>query len=307
MADNLGRSARAGYARLRIVLAVLMIIAGQAAATAQPRDPPAARPILLQPPGPLRAGCAEPAMAAQLTALGNRILEDSAALRFGQARALVPEFSAWAYDWTQSYLTAYNIAGRGLLQLGEAALGRAPLPNPETIAHGMAVPVRAAFQERVTGPSLGDGRFENDMAYLAATLGAEVRDPALAARLAQGLRLAPAERLSEAAGAETVFLRSMRPMAARLGALVLRVSEAGSVVALGGYLGYSLVGAAGVVVGTLGGVSLAWGADWAINRVDAGLHRPAFEAQAMGAIDVAEASVLADGRAAIASALAACR
>jgi hypothetical protein len=96
-------------------------------------------------------------------------------------------------------------------------------------------------------------------------------------------------------------------MAARLGALLLRLSEAGSAVAIGGYLGYGLVGAPGVVVGTLGGIGLAWGADWAINRVDASLHRPAFEAQAIAAIDAAEASVTADGRAAIAKALAACR
>jgi hypothetical protein len=264
-------------------------------------------PALLLTPSPIRSNCTDPIMAANLIRLGQRILEDSVALRFGQARVLVPEFSAWAYDWTQSYLTAYNIAGRGLLQLGEAALGRAPLPSADTIAHAMALPVRAAFGERVTRPSLGDGRFDIDMAYLATTLAAEARDPALGERLSLALRLAPAERLSEAAGSETVFLRSIRPMAARLGALILRLSEAGSVVAVGGYLGYGLVGTPGVLVGTLGGVGLAWGADWTINRVDASLHRPAFEAQAMAAIDVAEASVLADGRAAIAKALAACR
>jgi hypothetical protein len=303
---------RAGYAILFLVLPVLMMLAGQALAQTRSRgqiDTPAGAvsPVLAQIPGPIRSQCADPAIAANLSTLGQRILEDSVALRFGQARTLVPEFSAWAYDWTQSYATAYNVVGRGLLQLGEAALGLAPLPSVDTIAHAMAVPVRAAFQDRVTGPSLGDGRFDIDMAYLATTLAAEARDPALGERLHLALRLAPAERLSEAAGSETVFLRSIRPMAARLGALILRLSEAGSVVAVGGYLGYGLVGTPGVLVGTLGGFGLAWGADWTINRLDASLHRPAFEAQAMAAIEAAEASVVADGRAAIAKALADCR
>lgn len=303
---------RAGYVNLRFVLPVLMMLAGHAVAQpssqgqrVMPRGDVSL--VLSQPPSPVRSNCADPVMAARLTTLGQRFLEDSVALRFGQARVLVPDFSAWAYDWTQSYVTAYNIAGRGLLQLGQAALGLAPLPSADSIAHAMALPVRAAFQERVTGPSLGDGRFEIDMAYLATTLASEARDPALGERLNLALRLAPAERLSEAVGSETVFLRSIRPFVARLGTLVLRLSEAGSVVAVGGYIGYGLVGTAGVLVGTIGGVGLAWGADWTINRVDASLHRPAFEAQAMAAIDVAEASVMADGQAAIAQALAACR
>lgn len=298
---------RAGYAILRLVLPVLMMLAGQAMAQTGSQGQMAMPPVLAQTPSPIRSICADPAMAAELTILGQRILEDSVALRFGQARVLVPQFSAWAYDWTQSYATAYNVAGRGLLQLGEAALGLAPLPSVDSIAHAMAVPVRVAFQDRVTRPSLGDGRFDIDMAYLATTLAAEARDPALGERLNLALRLAPTERLYEAAGSETVFLRSIRPMAARLAALLLRLSEAGSVVAVGGYLGYGLVGAPGVLVGTLGGVGIAWGADWTINRVDASLHRPGFEAQAMAAVDVAEASVVADGRAAIAKALADCR
>lgn len=283
MACNLGGYRRAGYAILRAALLVFMIVAGQGAAMAQ-----TAR----------SAACADPA---QLTALGHRMLEDSLALRFGQARALVPAFGDWAYDWTQSYLTAYRIAGRAVIQLGEVAISQSA---PEAIAHGLAAPVREAFQAKVARPSLADGGFEADMAHLAASLAAEAGDPALAIALTEGLRLAPAASLAEAAGAETVFLRSMRPMAARLGAMVLRVSEAGSVVAFGGYLGYSVVGAPGVLLGVVGGVGLAWGADWAINRVDAGLNRPAFEAQAMAAIDAAEAAVTAQARAAIALAVA---
>lgn len=237
--------------------------------------------------------------AARLQALGHRMLDDSLALRFGQARMRVPAFGGWAYDWTQSYVTSYRIIGRAIAQLGSSAGQGGTLPQAEALAHDLAAPVRQAFSDIVTRPSLGDGGFEADMAHLAATLAAEAGQPALAPALEQALRLAPAERLAEAAGTETIFMRSMRPMAARLGTLLLRVSEAGSIVALGSYFGYSLVGSPGVVVGALGGMGAAWGVDWMINRLDSNLNRPAFESQAMAAIDAAEATVRAEGRAAI--------
>jgi hypothetical protein len=247
-------------------------------------------------------GCG--ASSENLAALGQRMLEDSLAIRFGVARAKVPDFGAWAYDWAQSYVTAYRIAGRAAAHLGEAALGGTVVPGGDALAHDMAAPVRAAFRDHVTRPSFGDGGFAADMAHLAATLAAEAGSATLGDELAQSLRLAPDERLAEASGTETIFLRSMRPLAARFGALAVRVSEAGSVLALGSYFGYSLVGAPGVLVGGAGGLGLAWGVDWAINRVDAGLNRANFEARVMAAIDSAEAAVLADGQAAIALALA---
>ncbi len=232
------------------------------------------------------------------------MLEDSLALRFGDARMRVPAFGAWAYDWTQSYVTSYRIIGRAVAQLGSSAGQGGALPPAEALAHDLALPVRQAFGQIITQPSLTDGGFEADMAHLAETLAAEAGEPALAAALHLALRLNPAERLSEAAGTETIFMRSMRPLAARLGALVLRVSEAGSVVAMGSYFGYALVGTPGVVAGAVGGMGLAWGVDWMINRLDANLNRPAFEAQALTAIDVAEAAVQAQGRAAITAAAA---
>jgi len=235
----------------------------------------------------------------RLQALGHRMLEDSVALRFGEARMRVPAFGSWAYDWTQSYVTSYRIIGRAIAQFGHAAGQGMALPPAEALAYDLAAPVRQAFAEIVTRPSLGDGVFTADMAHLAATLAAEAGQPARAAALEQALRLEPAGRLAEAAGTATIFMRSMRPLAARLGTLVLRIGEAGSVVAFGSYFGYSAIGTPGVLVGALGGMGLAWGVDWIINRLDASLNRPAFEAQALLAIDMAQAGVLAEGRAAI--------
>ncbi len=239
----------------------------------------------------------------RLLALGGRMLEDSVAMRFGEARLRVPAFGDWAYGWVQSYRTSYRIIGRALVGLGDAAVHER-IPDPETLAHDLAEPVRAAFHQRVTEPSFGDGGFRQDMAYLARTLAERwPACPGLEARLGAALAIDPADRLAEAAGAETIFLRSLRPMAARIGAVTLRVSEAGSAVAALGYLGWSAAGVPGVVAGAAGGIGLAWGVDWMINRVDAGLNRAGFEAQAQQAIGVAEASVLADGRAALRTAL----
>ncbi|MDB5415139.1 MAG: hypothetical protein JWR10_3474 [Rubritepida sp.] len=235
----------------------------------------------------------------RLLALGERMLEDSVAARFGAARMLVPAFGDWAYGWGQSYLTSYRIIGRALARIGDAA-AQERIPDPEALVHDLAEPVRAAFRERVTVPSLGDGGFQRDMAHIARTLAERWPTcPGLEVRLAEVLGLDPAGRLAEASGAETIFLRSMRPMAARLGAVTLRVSEAGSVVAALGYLGWGAAGAPGVVAGVTGGIGLAWGVDWMINRVDAGLNRASFEARAQQAIGMAEASVLADGIAAL--------
>jgi hypothetical protein len=235
----------------------------------------------------------------RLLALGERMLEDSVAARFGEARMRVPEFGDWAYGWAQSYLTSYRIIGRALARLGDAAV-QERIPDPEALVHDLAEPVRTAFRHRVTEPSFGDQAFQRDIAHLARTLAGQWPIcPGLEARLNEALAIDPAGRLSEAAGAETVFIRSMRPMAARLGAVTVRVSEAGSAVAALGYLGWSAAGVPGVVAGAAGGIGLAWGVDWMINRVDAGLNRAGFEAQAQQAIGVAEASVLADGAAAL--------
>jgi hypothetical protein len=246
-----------------------------------------------------------PATPERLLALGSRMLEDTVALRFGAARQRVPEFGEWAYGWTQSYVTSYAIIGRALVRLRERMLHGQAVEPVDSIAYDLAEPVRRAFRQLVTEPSFGDGGFAEDLAHLRHSLAAEAGDPSLARRLAAGLRLDPMAELAAAAGAETVFLRSFRPMAARLGAIAVPVGEAGSLVAVGSYLGWNQAGAAGVLVGAAGGVGAAWGLDWCINRIDSRLHQGEFEAQAMAAIDLAERSVLAEGEAALRAVLAA--
>jgi hypothetical protein len=85
-----------------------------------------------------------------------------------------------------------------------------------------------------------------------------------------------------------IFMRSMRPMAARLGAAAVRASEAGSVIASAGAFGYAIAGVPGVAIGAAGGVGVSWAIDWGLNRIDAALNRTEFEAQALQALDAAE-------------------
>jgi len=242
----------------------------------------------------------------RVTALGTRMLEDVAALHFGEARSRVSDFGDWAYGWTQSYLTAYRIMGHGLWSIGSALRETGSLPEADTLGVALAAPVRAEFVRRVTQPTLSGEAFTSDMSYLVRTLGEEWPEaPSLTATLAPMLTMNPGLRLSETLDAGTIFLRSMRPMAARLGVLALRVTETGSIIAAGSYVGWGLAGTPGVVAGAAGGIGLSWGLDWAFNRIDASMNRGNFEAQALAAIAAAEVAMMEDGRSLIREAAAA--
>ncbi|MBU8536959.1 hypothetical protein ACFOD3_03865 [Falsiroseomonas tokyonensis] len=278
------------------------------------------------------------AEAARLQSMAHRLLADAAAMRLAAAREAVPAFGDWAYGWVQSYMTAYRVLGLAARGLAEGVAQADAQSLPERIAQGMATPVREEFRNRVLAPAIPPESLAEDRAHVAALVSAEwrralegvARQAAALPRVAliapgavsvPRLDLAAAARpladwqeagldplalvVEEGADTGTVFLRSMRPMAARLGAVVLRVSEAGSLVATGGAFGYALGGTPGVALGVAGGVGLSWGLDWVLNRVDSALNREAFEAQALEAIGRAETRLADEGRAAIAAALAA--
>ncbi|BDG70364.1 hypothetical protein [Roseomonas fluvialis] len=271
------------------------------------------------------------AEATRIAAFAARLLADAAAMRLGPAREGVPGFGDWAYGWVQSYVTSYRILLRGVTGLARSVAAEDETPIANRIAEEMAEPIRAEFRARVLAPALGQGSFAADLAHV----GAAVDDAWNAALAASAARIAalpraaapPTHRLGLAAagrpdmagvleaapsdpmallaedGADggTVFLRSMRPMAARLGAVVVRVSEAGSLVAAGGGLGFAMAGVPGTVIGVGSGIGASWAIDWLINRLDASINRAAFEGQAIEAIARAERH-LAEGSAAIVAA-----
>ncbi len=275
---------------------------------------------------PARLARIEAALAEEATALRGmaaRLMEDAAAARLAEAREQVPAFGGWAYDWVQSYITSYRILGRLLRGVASSVqeAGEAT-PLAERVTEEMAQPIREEFRRRLLSADL-PAALAADLAHVATVLdeswqaalqqaGAELSAAPAMASGAAALRLdlaaaarpfgpalaalAPQDALAIVAGepADTaaIFARSMRPMAARAGAAVVRASEAGSIVTAAGAFGYALGGSPGVALGAVGGIGLSWAIDWGLNRVDAALNRAEFEAQALAAIDGAERRIV---------------
>ena len=288
----------------------------------------------LEPPrlARIEASLAEEAEA--LKGMATRLMEDAAAARLAAAREQVPVFGAWAYDWVQSYITSYRILGR-LLQGVAASVQEADdgAALAERVLTEMAQPVREEFRRRILTADL-PGALAADLDHVAAILdaawqaalqrtAAELSAAPRAASATAASRLdlaaagqplgptlaglAPQDSLAvvaaEPADTATIFARSMRPMAARVGAAVVRASGAGSVIGAAGAFGYALGGSPGVALGAVGGVGLSWAIDWGLNRVDAALNRAEFEAQALAAIDAAERRIVQRAAEAAAAAL----
>ncbi len=231
-----------------------------------------------------REAAALAAEAEALAAMATRLLTDAAVMRLGAAREGVPRFGDWAYGWVQSYVTSYRILARAASGLAQSVVDPQDGDLVARLAEEMAEPLRAEFRTRVLAPVLATGGYGDDLAHIGAAIDA-AWDAALRASAA---RLA---RLPAGTDGSAAFLRSVRPLAARLGAVLVRISEVGSVVA----------------AGIAGGVGVAWGVDWLFNRVDAALNRSSFEAQALEAIARAERRLAADASGIAARALAARR
>jgi hypothetical protein len=261
--------------------------------------------------------------AASLKGMATRLMEDAAAARLAEAREQVPAFGAWAYDWVQSYITSYRILGRLLRGVASSVQeGGEGTDLAERVMEEMAQPIREEFRRRVLSAEL-PAALAADLAHVATVLdeawqaalqqaGAELAAAPSMAGVAAVSRLdlaaaarpfgpalaalAPQDALaivaSEPADTAFIFARSMRPMAARLGAAAVRASEAGSIITAASAFGYAIAGSPGVALGAVSGIGLSWAIDWGLNRVDAALNRAEFEAQALAAIEAAERRIV---------------
>lgn len=263
-----------------------------------------------------------------------RLVADAGAARLAPAREQVPALGEWAYGWVQSYLNAWRM----LLQIVRGVTEvEGEIPFSDQMALRMAEPLRAEFRRRVLAPARIAEGLDADFSGAARMLDerwAITLDEATAPLLTaaplpagaplpprldlSGMRgsfspalvaLAPRDPLEVAveAGAEphALFLRSMRPIAARMAGAAVRLSEAGSFLLAGGAFGYALGGVPGVAVGSVGSIGAFWALDWAFSRVDSAMNRAGFEAQALDVLDQAQQRLTLLGVAAVEAELAA--
>lgn len=255
----------------------------------------------------------------RLHGMAERLMADAAGARLAEAREQVPSFGAWAYDWVQSYITSYRVLGRLIGAIASAPTdGHSGMALSERLMAEVSQPMRDEFRRRVLPPDLTESLL-SDLAHTAdlveaawqAALRAAAADlaaaPQVAATIAAprfdldaamqpmgGALTGPSARdalfgvAEDPADTTMVFMRSMRPMAARLGAAAVRASEAGSVIASAGAFGYAIAGIPGIAVGAAGGIGVSWAIDWGLNRIDAAFNRVEFESQALQALEGAE-------------------
>lgn len=264
--------------------------------------------------------------------LAQRLAVDAASAHYAGAREVVPGFGAWAYDWVQSYVTAYRIVGR-MVTSAAASLRGDPKGLADGVVEQMAEPMRRAFVERVMARAAPPETLRRDLEMAAALVEAGWTD-ALAGALAPlrafpeapaastaALRLDPeaagrvalvtlraqaggtASDASPGSDPASLFFHSLRPLSARVSAMMLRATEAGSIVATVAAVGYRFGGVAGLAAGAVGGVGAYWGIDWAFNRADAALNREDFEAQSLLVISRAEAAMAEEARREVLTAL----
>ncbi len=342
----LAPQSRAGD-RLRAALGLALALLAGPAAPARAADPvvaivlPGGACELRQVPAQALAGVTAELERARQDAAGlaQRLAADAAAARYAGAREAVPAFGAWAYDWVQSYITAYRIAGRMVASAAAVLRGDAT-GLADDVVEQMSEPMRRAFEERVLARAAPPATLRRDLDMAATMVEAgwnRAQDSALAplrafpaapAGSVASLRVDPAAAAGAAAvalrppaggaaggraaggagedspGADpaSLFFHSLRPIAARVSAVMLRATEAGSLVATVGAVGYRFGGVPGLAAGTVGGVGAYWGIDWAFNRADAALNRGDFEAQSLAVIARAEAAVAEEaGRAVLAA------
>lgn len=234
-----------------------------------------------------------------IVGMAGRLAADAAAARFAESREQVPAFGAWAYDWVQSYITSYRMLSQLIVSLADAASDEV-LPRATGIVERMAEPMREEFRKRVVEPAERNGNLASDLRQIGSIV-----DIAWVEAMQDALRKLPQSPASPVMSPgfatqapETtwsmaleigddptaVFVRSIRPMAARVGVFVVRATEVGSAFATGGSIGYALGGASGLALGTVAGIGIYWGFDWVLNRLDAAWNRVEFEDQALRSI-----------------------
>jgi len=231
----------------------------------------------------------------RLRLLAETAVDTTTRIEFGHMRLRVSAYADWAYGWTSSYVASYQIVYRAIQGAWRHITSDQPGSVLTAMTNEAAEVVRARFREIVVRPERTQVTLErewrqtrdlidSELSRVGQAQAAALRDLPPLAAAAPAVRVVPPRESglgavleAETPDIDSVLLRSTRPMATRVGILVLRLTEIGSVAALVGSLGLSLGPISGVAVGIVVGVGIAWGIDYLINRLDAALHRAEFE------------------------------
>lgn len=236
--------------------------------------------------------------------LADEAVSTATRIEFGAMRLRAPGYASWAYGWVQSYVTSYQIIGRGFAGAYRHLTTGGSGSTLDAITAEATGVVREHFRDLVVQPERTQRSLDAEWSRVAALLDDEFaridrqQTEFLVALMGRPL---PAEasrpsRVPDIAGSlaadapdiDTILVRSARPMAARAGILILRLTEVGSVAALVGSLGISFGPLTGLAVGVIG-LGLVWGIDYIINGIDAALHRDELESHAVAFVDALEA------------------
>lgn len=242
-----------------------------------------------------------------------RLVAGALAPTFAAMDRRVDSYADWAYGWISSLLVAWDLAATGA---GEARheLSEGRMPDSAVVYQRLADVVQRRFDEIVVRPEQTDRaiamawkRAMDRVMALDAALASERRarieraaslhrsdpqpalaqfgDPLLAAAvtassLPPDLTFRTLSAVEDNAGGTTdrVLVRSLRPIAARTLSVTTRLLLApviGGLAASPVASGNGIAGAVATLVGVSAGI---WGLDYAINRIDSTLTRPAFEA-----------------------------
>lgn len=289
----------ATFRRLAAFGAVLAVLAGRPGMAVELED---------------RAGAWAAGDAQVLARAAPRLADSALAPTFRAMDQRISAYADWVYGWLPSLLTAWELAVTGAAE-AQRKIAAGQVPDATSLHHRLAAVVQERFDATVVFPERTDAAvgqaWQRAMARVAAldvALAADRRarieraasldgsDPAPALQrfgapllTAAVIAVGPPAELSahalsnveDGAGgtAQSVLVRSLRPLATRATSVTTRLLLAP---VAGGLVASPIAGTNGLVAAgmTLLTVSAGiWGLDYVVNRVDAALTRPAFEAE----------------------------
>ncbi len=213
---------------------------------------------------------------ARIRAAGRESLRAGVQDVYRNVESRVPEYGDWVYGWLTSLWTSAEIAAVAVTGVATALADGAepPLDRAERL---VTESVHASFEEIVLRPDETRAQLQDRWS----------RAISLTQATAVGTRLQlplpppfPGDRIDQEladARSETVLVRTVRPMGARVLSLAVRFGTATSLGAMAAPSVAASSAIADYILTSVIAAGAVWGADWSVNAIDSALHRDAFE------------------------------